>query len=56
MFGTDPCAVNAGKLNVYSDLSSQSGSGSGSGKGKGGGGQRGGAHQVGVTHAGRRRW
>jgi hypothetical protein len=52
MFGTDPCAVNAGKLNVYSDLSSQSGSGSGSGKGKGGGGQRGGAYQAGVTHAG----
>jgi hypothetical protein len=47
------CAVNAGKLNVYSDLLSQSGSGSGPGKGKGGGGdQRGGAHQVGATHAG----
>jgi hypothetical protein len=46
------CAVNAGKLTVYSDLSSQSGSGSGSGKGKGGGGQRGGTHQVGATHAG----
>ncbi len=28
------CAVNAGKLNVYSDLLSQSRSGSGSGKGK----------------------
>jgi hypothetical protein len=45
------CAVNAGKLIVCSHLSSQLGSGSGSGKGKGGG-QRGGAHQVGVTHAG----
>jgi hypothetical protein len=49
------CAVNAGKLTVYSDLSLQSGSGSGSGKGKGrggGGGQRGGAHQVRATHTG----